>query len=250
MLHSHGIRFMGRRFVTTQWSVVLAAQEEGSEEARQALAALCEAYWHPLYAFVRRQGYGPDDAADLTQGYFARLLEKDYLSSVDPKRGRFRSFLLVSLRHYLSDARDRQRALKRGGEKVILSLDARDAETAYQLQPSDNLNPEVVFERRWAQTVVSRALERLEEQFRARGKEQHFQELKPFITGDDDALPGREVATRLEISEGAVRVAIHRLRHRFGAALRDEVAQTVTPGEVDSELRHLLTVIQGGGSAT
>ena len=247
MLHCPRITIMRRRFATTHWSVVLAAQEDDSTEARKALAALCEAYWEPLYAFVRRQGYNPDDACDFTQGYFARLLEKKYLSSVHPTKGRFRSFLLVSLRHFLSDERDRERALKRGGEKTIVSMDAEDAETGYRLQPSDHLTPETLFERRWAQTVVTRALDRLRKQYRARGKEALFNELRPLLTGEDEAVPGRQAANTLGISEGAVRVAIHRLRQRFGAALREEVAETVSPSEVDSEIRHLLTVIGGGG---
>jgi RNA polymerase sigma-70 factor (ECF subfamily) len=154
------------------------------------------------------------------------------------------------LRHYLSDERDRERALKRGGDRTILSMDTEDAETAYRLQPTDHLTPETLFERRWAQTVVERALETLRQQFRAKGRESHFRELKPYLTGEGETLPGHQVATRLGMSEGAVRVAIHRLRQRFGAALREEVAETVTPGEVDSELRHLLEVLQAGHGST
>ncbi len=233
---------MSGRFDTTQWSVVLAAQEGSPSQARQALAALCEAYWEPLYAFTRRRGYPAEEARDLTQGFFVQLLEKDYLASVRPSAGKLRSFLLVSLRHFLSNERDRARALKRGGGAAPISLDAEAAESRYQIEAVDHLTPEKVFERRWALTVIDRVMARLRQE--AADKVEHFDELKGFLTGEEPQTPYRQVAERLAMSEGAVKTAVHRLRRRFGEVLRSEIAETVeNDAEVDLEIRHLLTMV-------
>jgi RNA polymerase sigma-70 factor (ECF subfamily) len=230
------------RFDTTQWSVVLAAQDGSPSQARQALATLCEAYWEPLYAFTRRRGYAAEEARDLTQGFFAQLLEKNYLASVRPSAGKLRSFLLVSLKHFLSNELDRAQALKRGGGVEPISLDAEAAESRYQIEAVDHLTPEKVFERRWALTVIDRVMARLRQE--AADKVEHFDQLKVFLTGEEPLTPYRQVAERLRMSEGAVKMAVHRLRHRFGEVLRQEIAETVQgDAEVDLEIRHLLTVV-------
>ena len=235
---------MGAQFVTTQWSQVLAARDGGDTEARQALAGLCEAYWYPLYAFVRRQGHNAEEARDLTQGYFAYLLEKDVLQDVDPAAGRFRSFLLVTLKHYLSHERDKASALKRGGGTQTVSLDAQAAEDRYHLEPGDDLTPEQIFERRWALTVVERSLARLRRETAEGDRPELFDHLKGSLTGEEPHTPYRDVATELGMSEGAVRGTVHRMRRRLGGFLRSEIAETVAnPDEVDDEARHLLTMI-------
>ena len=235
---------MGWQFATTSWSQVLAAREGTSTESRQALEALCKAYWYPLYAFVRLQGYDPDAARDLTQAYFAQLLEKDYLKDVQPSAGRFRAFLKVSIKHFLSKERVKAHALKRGGRARVISLDADDAEGHYRFEPVDRLTPEEIFERRWALTVIERVLGKLRQEFSQTGKEEEFDKLKAFLTGEEPRTSYREVAAELGTSEGAVKASVHRLRGRFGKLLREEIAETVAnPDEVDDEVRHLLQVI-------
>lgn len=235
---------MSDRFATTQWSQVLAARDRGGTEARNALAALFEVYWYPLYAFIRRQGYGPEDAQDLTQGYFSYLIDKQVLSAVDPDAGRFRSFLLVTLKHYLSHERDRAAALKRGGGTQTVSLDAASAEQRYHLEPEDNLTPEQVFERRWALTVVERSLERLRQETAEGDRPALFDKVKGCLTGEEPHTPYKEVARELGMSEVAMRGTVHRMRQRLGRFLRSEIAETVAdPGQVDDEVRHLLTAI-------
>lgn len=230
-----------RRFATTRWSLVLGARDGDSAASQAALAELCESYWFPLYAFVRRQGHGPDDAADLTQGFFAKLLEKNYLQDVRPDAGRFRSFLLASLKHFIYNEWDRQQAQKRGGHVPKISLDAALAESRYAIEPVESRTPEDLYERHWALTVLQRALERLEAETPA-GKRDRFENLRPYLTGDGSDATYAEVAARLGLSEGGVKVAVHRLRHRFGAMLRQEIGETVAdPQEVDDEIRHLLT---------
>jgi RNA polymerase sigma factor (sigma-70 family) len=242
---------MGPRFPTTQWSQVLTAREGTGTAARRALEALCQGYWHPLYAFVRRQGYDPDAARDLVQAYFTELLEKKFLKDVDPGLGRFRSFLLASLKHFVSHDRERTRALKRGGDTQTISLDA--ASTAgLDSQVVDDLTPEQVFERQWALTVLERALGRLRLAAREAGTESQFDALKPYLTGEAGRTPYAAVGERLGMSEGAVKAGVLRLRRRFGQALRDEIAGTVSdPDDVDDEIRRMLLVIrpfQGGGA--
>lgn len=235
----------GRRFATTHWSLVLAAGAETGAGANEALARLCELYWYPVYAFVRRQGYSADDAADLTQGFFARVLEKSYLRDADPQKGRFRSFLLGCLRHFLSNERDRARALKRGGESVLVSLEQETAEGRYLVEPRDELTPEKIFDRRWALTLLDQTLSRLRDEHVARGKLAVFDELKGFLTGDSADVPHASVAKALGVTEGAAKVAIHRLRRRFRNLLMEEVASTVAdPGDVNDEIRHLLRAVR------
>ena len=235
---------MRARFLTTQWSQVLAARGGVDTAARVALSGLCEIYWYPLYAFVRRQGYSPEDAKDLTQGYFTYLLDKEVLQEVDPSAGRFRSFLLATLKHYLSHERDKASAQKRGGGVQIVSLDTQGAEDRYHLEPGGDLTPEQIYERRWALTVVERSLERLRQDTAEGDRPELFDRLKGTLTGEEPRTPYREVATELRMTEGAVRGAVHRMRRRLGAFLRSEIAETVAnPGEVEDEVRHLLTVI-------
>lgn len=236
---------MATRVATTQWSQVLAAKDGSDTEARAALESLCKTYWQPLYAYIRAQGYGPDEASDLTQEFFAELLEKDFLADVDPEKGRFRSFLLASLRHFLSHERDRARALKRGGRASTLSFDVEAGEVGYALGPVDAKTPADVFERRWAMTVLDRAVHRLGEESAAAGQRAQFEELKQYLTSAQPQAPYREAGEALGISEGAVATAVHRLRQRYGQCLRAEIAETVAdPAEVDDELRYMLAVVR------
>ena len=235
---------MNGNFATTNWSVVLAAGRGDSTKSRQALAALCEAYWYPIYAFVRRQGYDADKARDLTQGYFLQLLEKEFLSDLHPEFGRFRAFLVVSVRHFLSNELDRERALKRGGGQVPIALDVDTAEGRYRIEPVDSLTPEKLFERRWAMTVLERALERLRAESERAGETARLDRLKAYLTGDEPASSYRAAAAELGMTEPAIKTAVHRLRKRFGEHLRAEIAETVAgPDQVDGEVRHLLSVL-------
>lgn len=232
-------------FATTEWSLVLAAGEPRSDEGREELAELCGGYWYPLYAFVRRRGYEPAEAKDLTQGFFAILLEKNYVAAADRERGKFRTFLLASLKNYLANEWDRRRAVKRGGETRTISLELAAAEGRYRDEPADETTPEEIFDSRWATVQLDRALASLEEEMGAAGHARRFAALRPFLTGEDDGISYRQVANRLGISEGAVRVAIHRLRKRFGEFLRQEVARTVTgAAQIDEEVRYLLSAVR------
>jgi RNA polymerase sigma-70 factor (ECF subfamily) len=231
-------------FATTRWSLVAAAREGGSPPARAALAELCRAYWYPVYAFVRRQGNGHDTAQDLTQEFFARLLEKDALAAVDPARGRFRSFLLASCRNFLANCRDHDHALKRGGGRPTLPLDFGDADGRYGREPAHADTPERLFERRWALALLDRVLGRLSDEYAASGKAALFQRLRPYLTGDASGDPYAAAATDLGTNEGAVKVAVHRLRQRYRDTLRDEIAQTLAdPAEVDDEIRALFAAL-------
>ena len=232
------------RIGTTNWSLVLRAGADDSATAREALSGLCEAYWYPVYAMVRRYGHGPTDAEDLTQAYFARFLEKGWAREVSPEQGRFRSFLLVSVRHFLHNERDRERARKRGGGQRLVELDGVSAERRYGLEPVESSTPETLFERAWAERVLARALERLTAEVAETEGAERFEQLKGHLTGDESAGAYRELAEAWGVSESAVRVAVHRLRKRFGRLLRDEIAATVAdPAEVGEELRHLLTAV-------
>ena len=234
-------------FTTTHWSVVLAAAEEATPESTAALERLCRTYWYPLYAYVRREGYSQADAQDLTQEFFARLLARNSLGQVAPEKGRFRSFLLAAMRHFLSDQRDRARALKRGGGVEILSLDAQEAEERYRLEPVDRLDAEKIYERRWAMTLVEHALERLREESVAAGKAELFEHLRRFAVGEGEVTWG-EAAAEVGLSEGAMKAAVHRLRQRYRVLLKDEVAQTVAePAEMEEEVRYLVRVITERG---
>jgi RNA polymerase sigma-70 factor (ECF subfamily) len=236
-----------RRFATTRWSVVAAAGHADSPEARDALATLCRVYWYPLYAYARRHLARPDDAQDLTQEFFARLLEKDYLQAADPGRGKFRSFLLTAFKRFLAKERDRAGAQKRGGGRSPLPLDFQAGERQYQLEPADHATPELLYERRWALTLLEQTLARLRQETVHAGKERQFDALKAALTGDDATEPYARIADGLGLSEQAVKVAVHRLRRRYGELLREEIAQTVgTPEEVEDELRDLFTAVRGG----
>ena len=231
-------------FATTRWSLVLAAGREEGASAQAALDHLCRVYWFPLYAFARRQGCGPDDAQDLTQSFLARLIEKRDLAGVAPARGRFRSFLLAAMKHFLLNAWDRERAGKRGGGRHnFTSLDARTGEERYQLEPADPLSADRLFERSWALALLDEVLARLRAEQEQAGKLALFDALKPALTGDDTARHA-DLGLRLGLSEGAVKVAVHRLRRRYRELLREEIAATVEePGEVEDELRHLFSVL-------
>ena len=233
---------MSNRFATTQWNVVLTARDGNNTQARRALEALCESYWYPLYAYIRRRGHSADEAADLTQAFFADLLSRDFLGGIDRSKGRFRSFLLASLEHFLSRERDKEFALKKGGGVRPVSLDAREAEDRYRLEPEDRRTPEMLFERRWGLTVLERTMERLRAEFADQAD--RFERLRPSLTGAEPAQY-RDIAGELGMSETAVKAAVHRLRQRYGRLLRDEIAETVAdPAEVDDEVRHLLAVVQ------
>jgi RNA polymerase sigma-70 factor (ECF subfamily) len=235
-----------RHFATTHWSQVLAAGQASTVHSREALARLCESYWYPLYAYVRRWGYDADQAQDLTQEFFAKLLEKHYLRAADPARGRFRSFLLASLKHFLSNERDRVGAAKRGGRATVVPLEFENAEGRYSREPADAETPETVYERRWAMTLLERTLLRLRREFEAAGKQVLFARLEGHLTGDQETLPYADLCVELNMSEGAIKVAMHRLRRRFGALLREEIGETVAdPGEVDDEIRELFRALKG-----
>lgn len=231
------------RFETTHWSLVLAAAQDATPESRQALANLCEKYWPPVYAYIRRRNYRVEDAQDLTQGFFARLLEKGYLKEVRRDRGKFRAFLLTAVKHYLANERDRALAAKRGGGAIPLSLDFAIAEGRCKVQPVEHLTPEKVFERRWIVAILEQALSRLKNEYVEAGKGPLFNRLKCILTEEDTRAPYSRLATELEMSEGAVKVAVHRLRRRFGRLLREEIAQTLSdPAELEDEIHYLFSV--------
>lgn len=232
------------RFATTHWSVVRAAGRPGSVHYRQALETLCRTYWFPLYAYLRRQGYDRESAEEHTQAFFARLLEKHSVRLADPKRGKFRSFLLMSLKNFLADERDRERAKKRGGGRRVFSLDFENAEGRYALEPADRLSPQKVFERSWALTVLERTMARLQVEADTEKKRKMFDDLKVYLTAKESSLPYCDAAKDLGMSEGAIRVAVHRLRRRYRELLRDEIAQTVsTEEEIDQEIRDLFSAL-------
>jgi RNA polymerase sigma-70 factor (ECF subfamily) len=224
---------------TTHWSVILRAGGGGAGSA-EALASLCDTYWYPLYAYARRRGYPVEDAQDLTQGFFVRLLARDLVAKVSPERGRFRSFLLTSFKHHLANEADAAAARKRGGGQQVLSLD--NAEARYEREPVDHLTPEGLYERQWALTVIGKVLNELEREAEQDGKRAQFQELRLLLTDDENTAS--TVGARLDMTEGAVRVAVHRLRRRFAELLRERIAETVESAEaIDDELRHLLEAV-------
>jgi RNA polymerase sigma factor (sigma-70 family) len=231
-------------FTTTHWSVVLAAGKNTSLDSEAALEKLCRAYWYPLYAYVRRQGHSPHDAQDLTQGFFARLLDKNYLAAVAPEKGKFRSFLLAALKHFLANERDRAQTIKRGGKQTFVSLDEETAENRYKLEPATNLTAAMIFERRWALAVLEEALQKLRVEFITSGREAQFNRLKPFLEGDVGRGDYQVAAAELNVTPGAVAMSVQRLRQRYRELVRLEVSQTVAdPSEVDPEMRHLLAVL-------
>jgi len=234
-------------FATTQWSMVIAAGEQQSAAAHTALATLCENYWYPIYAFVRRNGFDTHEAQDVTQDFFSRLLEKEILQAADPERGRFRSFLLASVSNFLANYRDRLRAQKRGGGRSPLSLDMVLAEQRYACEPAHQETPEKLFHRRWGVTVLERALQRLRDDYQQNERSVLFDRLKPSLVGEKSVEQNRyqDIAVELQMSESAVKVAAHRMRKRFREFLQDEISQTLaSPADIDDEIRSLFTALQ------
>ena len=233
-----------RWFTTTRWSLILEAADTHSPHAREALQDLCQRYWYPLYAYVRRRGYDPEEAKDLTQGFFAQLLSKSYIKAADPSRGKFRSFLLTSLKNFLANEWDRARAQKRGGGIAPLSLDFEQGENSFQVEAASYTSPDKVYEQRWALTLIEQTLARLAEEMEETDRSSRFNALKPFLTGETSGVRYRDVARGLGMTEGAVKVAIHRLRQRFGALLREQVGQTVgEAAQIDEEIHYLLSAV-------
>lgn len=231
------------RFATTRWSLVAAAKDP---TAGQALAELCGLYWYPVYAFVRRRGHSADDAGALTQEFFARLIEKAGIAGADPAKGRFRSYVLGACRHFLANEHDRAAAKKRGGGHVVESLDLTDAERRYAAEPADDRTPEQLFERRWALTLLDDVLAGLQAEYATAGQELLFDRLKSSLTGE--AGPYADLAAELGMTEGAVKVAAHRLRRRYRDRLRAAIAETVeTDDDVEAEIRDLFTALGNHG---
>jgi RNA polymerase sigma-70 factor (ECF subfamily) len=231
-------------FATTHWSVVLTAAQSDTPRAREALGRLYQTYAYPLYAYVRRRGYGLDDAQDLIQEFFARLLEHNWLDRADQEKGRFRSFLLGALNHLLANEWDKSKAWKRGGRAEIVPLQFDTAESRYQEEPADTTTPEQCYERRWALTLLDHVMTHLQQEQQGAGEAEVFAELKPCLLGDAQTQPYAVLASQLGRTEGAVKVAVHRLRHRYRQLLREEIALTVaSPAEVDAEMRHLFEVL-------
>ncbi len=233
-------------FATTHWSVVLAARDPDSPYAKQALEQLCRAYWYPLYAYVRRCGHSPEDAQDLTQEFFARLLARDYLSAAQPDKGKFRWFLLCAVKRFLLKERACAGALKRGGAFTFISLDGQPTENRYRLEPGDPGSPDRLFDRAWAVALIEKAHALLREEYLAEGKGALFDRLKVFLSWDQADVTYQEVGDALQMAEGTVKVAVHRLRRRFGGVLRGQIAQTVqSPVELEEELHHLRSLFSG-----
>jgi RNA polymerase sigma-70 factor (ECF subfamily) len=245
-LDSTAVTDGAHRFASTHWSVVLTAAQSDSPEARRALETLCATYWYPLYAWLRWQRQSPPDAEDLVQAFFAFLLQRDGLRTVHPAKGRFRSFLLASLKHFVANEWDKGRALKRGGEFRMLSLDDEEGEARFQQEASRDLTPDRAFEQSWAMTLFSGVLARLRDEYAAEGKAALHDAVQPYLTEDGGKVPHAQTARLLGMGEGAVRMAVLRLRRRFGELLRAEIAQTVaTPEEIDDEIRALLAAVGG-----
>ena len=236
-----------RAFVTTHWSVVLKAAASDTTRSRAALATLCESYWFPLYAHARRRGYSPHDAEDATQGFFARLLERHAFAAAAPERGRFRSFLLTAMGNYLATEWKKEQTLKRGGGVGMLSLDMTDAESRYGFGPADGASPDKAFDRNWALQVLELVLKRLENECTVQSQGEVFAALKHTLLGTRESQPYAQLATQLGMTEGGVKVAVHRLRRRYRDLIREQIAETVdSPEAVESELRHLRQALRGG----
>ena len=230
--------------MTTHWSVVLSARRKDSPQSAAALETLCRTYWYPLYAYVRRQVHSPPDAQDLTQEFFARLLQKDYLKAAAREKGRFRTFLIVALKRFLANEWDRVRAQKRGGGRPLLSLDTELAEQRYRIEPAESATAERVFERRWALTLLDQTMKRLRGEFAATGRAREFDRLKACLTAERGEISYAEIAAELGQSEGTARVAVHRLRKRFREVFREEIAHTVSSAEeIEEEVRYLMGVL-------
>ncbi len=237
-------RFNGEIFATTRWTVVLAAGGRGTPQADVALEELCRTYWYPLYVYVRRHNHSREDAEDLVQAFFARLLKKNYLEGVTNDGGKFRAFLLVAVKRFLANEWDRANRQKRGGGVSALSLDWQDAATRYHISPAGNISPDKLFDRAWAMTVLERVITRLRAENSSAGKASVYAQLERFLMVGKDALSYDAAAAALQMSEGAVRVAVHRLRRRYRELLRDEIAQTLAdPNLADEEMQALFSAL-------
>ncbi len=235
-------RTRGDYFATTRWTLVLAAGKRSSPQADLALEELCRTYWYPLYAYIRRHGHVREDAEDLTQTFFARLLARNYLEGLRSEKGKFRAFLLAALKHFLANEWNRANRQKRGGGLIPLSLDWQSADSRYQIDPADNLSPDKLYDRAWAVTLLERVISRVRAENAADGRSRLFEQLKPFLTIGKSAIPYAEAAVVLGLSEGAVRVAVHRLRRRFRELLREEIGQTLAdPAQVEEEIQALFS---------
>lgn len=232
------------RFATTRWSIILAAGSPESSRYNESLDVLCQTYWYPLYAYLRRRGHDLHQAEDYTQGFFAQLLEKQYLRKVKPAPGRFRSFLLIALKRFIADQHDRTQTLKRGGNRKLLSLDVDAAENRYRLEPVSELSPDKIFEKSWALTVLEQAMVRMEVEFTHSDKQGLFGRLSVYLAGKTNAIAYREVAAELDMTEEAVKSAVYRMRKQYREILRDEIAQTVSRSDqIDEEIRDLFSAL-------
>lgn len=233
-----------RVFATTRWSMVISAGRQSSPESNRALAGLCETYWYPLYAYVRRRVTDVNEAHDLTQAFFCELLEKNYVESADPERGKFRAWLITAFKNFLSKEWDKAKAQKRGGGIAPIPLDFAAADSHINIEPATGLTPEQIYDQQWAITLLSQIMDRLRSEFVADGKTKHFDTLKGFLVGDDAGMTYADAAVALAMNEPAVRKAVSRLRRRYRELLREEIAQTVsTPDEVDDEIRNLFATL-------
>jgi RNA polymerase sigma factor (sigma-70 family) len=234
----------GAAFTTTHWSVVLTAQGE-SPAAHEALEKLCRTYWRPIYAFLRRQRVGPEEAEDITQGFFAQLLERKSFDAVRKEKGRLRSFLLGALKYFLADEQRRAMAIKRGKGQRLIPLEELRAGERIEMEPADPVTAEMIYERRWALTVLERVLSRLKDEYRTAGNAALFDSLKQLLPDEPGSPSQAETAAQLRMTENAVRQAFYRFRQRYQSLLREEIAHTVaTPGDIEDELRHLIAVIE------
>jgi RNA polymerase sigma-70 factor (ECF subfamily) len=234
----------GVAFTTTHWSVVLEAQGE-SPVAQEALENLCRTYWRPIFAFLRRQGLRPEEAEDITQGFFAQLLERRKFSAIRKEKGRLRSFLLGALKYFLADEQRRAMAIKRGKGQRLIPLEELHADERVDMEPSDPMTAEMIYERRWALTVLERVLSRLKDEYVAAGNAALFDALKQLLPDEPGSPSQAEIAARLGMTENAIRQAFYRFRQRYQSLLREEIADTVaTPGDIEDELRHLITVLE------
>ena len=233
-----------RGFVTTRWTLVVAASREPTPESQEALSQLCELYWPPLYGFARRRGHSIEQAQDLTQSFFARFLEKHDVKAADPQRGRFRSFLLGAFKHFLANEYDREQTRKRGGGHVFIALEVEAAEARYAAEPADTLTPEALFERQWALGVIDRVMDALRADLVKSGKESTFEQLKGLLAGEKEEGGYAAIARTLGTTEGAVKVTVHRLRQKFRDLLRAEIAATVADdAEIEDEIRYLMAIL-------
>jgi DNA-directed RNA polymerase specialized sigma24 family protein len=232
-------------FSTTRWTVVLTAGGPDALQAKAALEDLCGTYWYPLYVYIRRQVPTREDAEDLTQSFFSRLLERNYLTGLNSEKGKFRAFLLASLKHFLANEWDRAACQKRGGGETFLSLDWHDADTRYQITPADHLSPDKLYDRAWAVTLLERVVTRLRDEHARDGKAALFEQLKPFLMAGKGDIPYAQVAASAGLNEGALRVAVHRLRRRYRELLQEEIAQTLSdPSHAAEEMRALLNAFR------